>query len=111
MVITDLQNDFDYIQALVIQADGKIVAAGTSAYPDNPGGAAFALSWYNSNGSPDATFGDQGKVLTEIGPGWDDIWSMVIQAYGNLITAGYGFGEVAGAYSNQGIPTTHHFFN
>ena len=31
MVITDLQNDFDYIQALVIQADGKIVAAGVSA--------------------------------------------------------------------------------
>ena len=88
MVITDLQNDFENINALVLQTDGKIVAAGASAHPDNPGGAAFALIRYNSDGSPDATFGDQGKVFTEIGPGWDDIWSMVIQADGKLLVGG-----------------------
>ncbi|TNE47691.1 MAG: T9SS type A sorting domain-containing protein [Bacteroidetes bacterium] len=88
IVFTDFQNDFDYAKALVLQPDGKIVVAGSSADPDHPGGADFALIRYNSNGSPDTTFGDQGKVLTAIGPGWDEVWGIVIQADGKLLVGG-----------------------
>ena len=51
----------------MVQADGKIVAAGggsrTGAFAD------FALARYTTRGRLDASFGRGGKVLTDFGSG------------------------------------------
>lgn len=50
--------------AVVVRADGKIVAAGTV------GGQDFALARYTSSGRLDAGFGNGGKLLTDFGSAW-----------------------------------------
>ena len=52
--------------ALVIQPDGKIVAAGLVA-DGNAQRNYFALARYNLNGSLDPGFGTGGVVLTDFG--------------------------------------------
>ena len=55
-------------EAVAIQSDGKIVAAGYS----NTGSAYdFALARYNENGTLDTSFDTDGKVITEIGSVYD----------------------------------------
>jgi uncharacterized delta-60 repeat protein len=64
IVITDISGtgqSFDRANAVAIQADGKIVAAGSSS--SLGGGDSFAMSRYNSDGSLDTSFGTGGKVL------------------------------------------------
>jgi uncharacterized delta-60 repeat protein len=50
-------------EAVGIQADGKVVAAGLG------NGYDFALARYNTSGRLDGTFGRRGKVLTDFGSG------------------------------------------
>src|SRR5205823_14396710 len=72
---------------LVLQPDGKLVAAGTAT---NDGPAYdFALVRYNANGSLDATFGTGGKVTTPIGTGDNSVSALVLQSDGKLAAAGY----------------------
>jgi uncharacterized delta-60 repeat protein len=66
MVVTDFGSDWDYVNSIVVQADGKIVAAGGT---HQTGGVdAFALARYNANGSLDASFDGDGKVITSFSP-------------------------------------------
>jgi uncharacterized delta-60 repeat protein len=51
--------------AVALQADGKIVVAGTSIEPDT-GGSEFAVARYNPHGSLDASFGSGGITTTVI---------------------------------------------
>ena len=46
----------------MIQADGKIVVAGTASDYDD-----FALARYNADGSLDTTFSGDGKLTTDFG--------------------------------------------
>src|SRR5438445_6256873 len=62
-VITDFFG-FGRVNALAIQVNGKIVAAGFSF---GPGGLDFALARYNTDGTLDAGFGAGGKVSTDFG--------------------------------------------
>jgi uncharacterized delta-60 repeat protein len=58
-VVTDFSSGVSYAEGVVIQPDGKIVAAG--------GGAGyFLLARYTANGKLDATFGRGGKVQTTL---------------------------------------------
>src|SRR5207253_10847538 len=54
-----------FANALAIQRDGKLVAAGGSTEEDLT--AVFALARYGRDGSLDRTFGVGGKVVTSIG--------------------------------------------
>ncbi|MGB8367536.1 MAG: delta-60 repeat domain-containing protein, partial [Candidatus Babeliales bacterium] len=58
LVITDL-GDFDEINAVVIQKDGKIITAGRS---NVSGTFDFALARYNTDGSLDMTFNPTGSL-------------------------------------------------
>ena len=67
----------------VVQADGKIVAAGKS-------GAKFALARYGTDGTLDTVFGTGGKVTTAISTTTADaIDAVVIQPDGRIVAAGY----------------------
>jgi uncharacterized delta-60 repeat protein len=70
--------------SVVVQPDGKIVAAGNSS------GAAFALVRYTSSGKLDTSFGVRGKVLTVFGPNGDDSGAdaLALQADGKIVAVG-----------------------
>jgi uncharacterized delta-60 repeat protein len=73
-----------YAKAVGIQADGKIVIAGSTAQTSGD----FYLKRINSDGSIDASFGNNGEVITDIGPSTDIIKDIVIRPDGIIIVAG-----------------------
>jgi uncharacterized delta-60 repeat protein len=73
-------------RAIAIQSDGKIVAAGGSHTPFVD---VFALARYNTDGSLDATFDGDGRVITDFG-GTDWAAGVVVQADGKIVAAGAG---------------------
>jgi uncharacterized delta-60 repeat protein len=84
IVSTPIGPGYDSASTVLIQPDGKIVAAGyTSA-----GSSDFAIVRYNTNGSLDVTFDGDGKVTTEVGPTYDFAYQVAIQSDGKLIVAG-----------------------
>lgn len=67
--------------ALVVQADGKLVAAGAAP---GPGQGNFGLARYNANGALDPSFGTGGKVTTDFA---DEANALVVQG-GKLVAGG-----------------------
>jgi uncharacterized delta-60 repeat protein len=67
--------------ALVVQADGKLVAAGVA-------GNDFGLARYNPNGALDASFGIGGTVTTDFASDSDAAFALAVQADGKLVAAG-----------------------
>src|SRR5690606_15833233 len=90
-VITEFNaNHYDYIASVLLQADGKIVAGGLS-FTEDPNTledtADVVAARYNSDGSLDASFGSNGKVIINIGE-FDYIEDMAIQNDGKLLLSG-----------------------
>jgi uncharacterized delta-60 repeat protein/CSLREA domain-containing protein len=88
IVTTDFgsSND-DKAMDVAIQNDGKIVAAGYS-HDVNTANTFFALARYNPDSSLDASFGNNGKVVTDIQPGNDIATSAVLQPDGRIVVVG-----------------------
>src|SRR6185369_10556340 len=82
-IITSVATN-DYVAAVALQSDGKIVVAGTAAAPS---GQHFAVVRYHSNGSVDTSFGTSGKVTTPIGS-FDSWTGMAFDSNGRIILAG-----------------------
>jgi uncharacterized delta-60 repeat protein len=78
----------DQAYSVVLQSDGKIVAAG---YSYNGTNVDFAVVRYNTNGSLDTTFDTDGKVTTAVGSGTDAAYSVVVQSDGKIVVAGYSY--------------------
>jgi uncharacterized delta-60 repeat protein len=74
------------LNALAVQSDGKIIAAGFSQSAGSF--ADFGLVRYNDNGSLDTTFGSGGKVTTAFGPWSDGIWAVSLQPDGKIVAGG-----------------------
>lgn len=77
--VTDMGGG-DEANAVAQQADGKLVVVGTS---DDD----FAVARYETDGSLDTSFSDDGKVITDIG-GSDEGNGVVIQQDGKIVVAG-----------------------
>jgi uncharacterized delta-60 repeat protein len=73
---------FDTANAMVIQPDGKIVAAGGALDGD------FGLARYNPNGSLDPTFSGDGKQTTDFGGSQDGASGVALQGDGKIVAAG-----------------------
>jgi uncharacterized delta-60 repeat protein len=76
--------------AVAIQRNGKIVAAGFARNSDAVR-SDFALARYNSNGTLDTSFGRRGKVTTRFGGGrysLNEAYSVAIQTNGKIVAAG-----------------------
>jgi uncharacterized delta-60 repeat protein len=86
-VITDIgASSNDYCHAMTIQADGKILLAGTT---DSAGSNDFALVRFNTDGSLDTSFGASGKVITDIGASsYDSAAGIALQSDGKILLAG-----------------------
>ncbi|MDX3248117.1 calcium-binding protein [Streptomyces sp. ME18-1-4] len=75
----------EFADGVVVQTDGKIVAAGFT----NAGGTQdFALARYNTDGSLDTTFGTGGKIVTNFG-GDDVALGVALQTDGKIVAAGF----------------------
>jgi uncharacterized delta-60 repeat protein len=76
--------------AVAIEADGKIVAVGTAR------GDRFALVRYRANGSPDTSFGGDGRVTTTFSAGNASADAVAIQDDGRIVVAGSAGGRFGG---------------
>jgi uncharacterized delta-60 repeat protein len=85
-VTTAIGTGYDEGYSVIQQADGKLVVAGTSY---NGSSNDFALVRYNADGSLDASFDGDGIVTTAIGAANDYAQSVIQQADGKLVVAGY----------------------
>ena len=83
-VVTDFGTN-EVINAVGIQRDGRIVAAGAAGAGDT---SDFALARYNPDGSLDSTFGSTGKITTGFS-GWDGATALAILPAGRIVAAGY----------------------
>jgi uncharacterized delta-60 repeat protein len=86
-VSTDIDGGSDQAFAVALQADGKIVVAGSNDV--SPKGKSFALVRYNADGSLDATFGTGGKVVTSFGSQSDTAYAVVVQPDGRIVAGGH----------------------
>ncbi|MCK6405225.1 MAG: cadherin domain-containing protein, partial [Rhodocyclaceae bacterium] len=84
-VTTEIGTDQDYAQSVAMQSDGKIVVAG---YGSNGSNDDFALARYNTDGSLDTSFDNDGKLTTIIGAGDDRAFSVALQSDGKILVAG-----------------------
>lgn len=89
-VVSDLFGQSEVANAIALQNDGKIVVAGYTSIPGAPQKADFALARYNSDGSLDMTFGNNGKVITDFDATHrDQANALAIQSDGKIIAAGF----------------------
>jgi len=109
-VVIDTLSTNDVAYGVAIQSDGKIVAAG---YAENgANGLDFALARYQANGALDATFGNNGHVLTTFGTGEDRAYGLVLQNDGRIVLAGWtdngsnGFDFALARYKTDGALDT-----
>lgn len=105
----------DKAQCIALQADGKIIVGGTSksnGQSTNVGNL-LTLLRYNPDGTPDSSFGTEGKVFTDIDnltyPNKEIFNAIAIQPDGKIVAGGYAqyFGSyhaVLARYLPDGTP-------
>ncbi|MDL2357258.1 MAG: putative Ig domain-containing protein, partial [Pseudomonadota bacterium] len=76
---------YDQGTNIALQADGKIVVAGTSNFQ-------FAVARYNTDGSLDTSFDTDGKLTSSLGSGVSG-QSVAVQADGKILVAGTLYGN------------------
>jgi uncharacterized delta-60 repeat protein len=76
----------EYAEAVIQQADGKLVVGGNAWSPQH--GEDVALWRFDSGGMADASFGEGGLARLDLG-GWEGASGLVQQADGKLVIAGF----------------------
>lgn len=80
-VTTDVTGGTDFVRAVVLQPDGRIVVAGAAA-------GDFALVRYNRDGSVDTGFGFAGRAVTDFGTGLEYAYAVALQPDGRIVVTG-----------------------
>jgi uncharacterized delta-60 repeat protein len=105
MLLTDFNGEDDFINAVAIQPDGRIVVAGSTMLA---GRRDFALARYNTDGTPDMSFSGHGKLSAGFDYYSNVAWALLIQPDGKLVVAGtvnYGNSDFAVLrYNPDGTP-------
>ena len=89
-VVTDFlpgaDNGPDAAHAVLVQADGRILAAGSGA----AGGASidFAVARYRADGSLDPTFSNDGRVTSDFVGFFDEIRDLAVDGEGRIVAGG-----------------------
>ena len=86
IVTADFASDNDRAYSMELQADGKIILAGSS---NNGTDEDFVVARFNSDGSIDTSFGGgAGFVISPIGSSNDVAYGVTIQSDGSILLAG-----------------------
>jgi uncharacterized delta-60 repeat protein len=107
LVTTDIGgSDLDVINALAVQRDGKIVAAGDA-------GGLLALVRYDPNGALDSTFGEMGIASPSGSSAWTTgATAVALQPDGKIVVAGGSLarynpdGSLDSSFGTNGVVTT-----
>src|SRR6476661_2809804 len=113
-VRTDFAGNIDEANAVAIQPNGQIIAAGSS-FSNSKTVEDFIVARYDANGSLDKRFGKNGKITTDFFRNVDSISAIAIQPDGRIVVAG--FAQLGGngstprvfalaRYRNDGTPDT-----
>jgi uncharacterized delta-60 repeat protein len=90
----DFSSNFDAVNALCLQSDGKILVTGRSTsnvYYD------IAVTRLDANGQLDASFGTNGKVLVDVQGENDEARAIQVQHDGKILIAGLSSTATVGA--------------
>ncbi len=79
----------DKANSITLQPDGKIILGGSYYRYNGDSNEDFALVRYNADGSLDDSFGNGGKVSTELGGDFDVIESVAVLPDGKIVAGGY----------------------
>ena len=85
-VTTDI-GGMDYVNAVALQPDGRIIAVGQITVFSSPPSYDFALARYTPDGKLDPSFGRGGIVRTDVG-GIDDANAVALQPDGRIVVVG-----------------------
>lgn len=89
-VVTDFlpgtDNGHDAVQAVLVQTDGRIVAAGAGVA--GVVSVDFAVARYLTDGSLDPTFSNDGLVTTDFVGYFDEIRDLAVDTGGRIVTGG-----------------------
>jgi uncharacterized delta-60 repeat protein len=91
-VTTENSTGVDLGQAVAVQADGKILAAGVADRDNSNSDSKFAVVRYNKNGSLDTSFDGDGIVITNFVASnltREEAKGIAIQTDGKIVVAGY----------------------
>jgi uncharacterized delta-60 repeat protein len=86
-VITDITARHDYARSIVLQPDGKIIVTGYGSVSATTGSRDFVSVRYLANGDLDTSFGDGGKVKTNIFRS-DLAFDSILQPDGKIVVTG-----------------------
>ena len=92
--VIEMDANGDLLSAVVIQPDGKILAAGS--FNQTGLDLNFMLARFNADGSLDSRFGAGGRTLVDFGDRTAEVGSLLLQPDGKIIIAGSsggGFGN------------------
>jgi uncharacterized delta-60 repeat protein len=84
------------LDTIAIQGDGKVVAVGT--YNAFTTAQDFAVARFNTDGSPDGTFGNGGLVTTDLSGRNDQARGVVVQPDGKIVVGG---GTLTASFRDQ----------
>jgi uncharacterized delta-60 repeat protein/uncharacterized repeat protein (TIGR01451 family) len=92
----------DQFSSVVVQPDGKILAAGTTFIPGSiPENSDVVVARYNSNGTLDSSFGNKGIVITDFYGGLDNGNVLLLKSDGRILVGGE---VVKNVKPYQGVP-------
>jgi uncharacterized delta-60 repeat protein len=86
IVRTSLGVSEDYAHAVAVQADGKVLVAGTTATNAD---TVIGVVRYLRDGALDTRFGNAGKVVVQVGARGDSARAIAVQADGKIVIAGW----------------------
>ncbi|MGH9823490.1 MAG: delta-60 repeat domain-containing protein [Blastocatellia bacterium] len=88
-VTTGFNPGYTLITAVTVQSDGKILAGGWAGTADADSTTfGIGLARYNSDGSPDSTFGTGGKTFASISGASEEIGCLALDSAGNIVVGG-----------------------
>ena len=84
-VLTEVGSYSDYALSMALQADGKIIVSGAS----ENGNYEWFVQRYNTNGSLDSTYGDNGVRIVNFGSGTNEYaYAVAVDPSGRTVVAG-----------------------
>jgi uncharacterized delta-60 repeat protein len=95
------------VTSIALQSDGKLVVAGSfRVLVDNYVFSDFAVARFNSDGTLDRSFSDDGIVITDFGGGvFDEAFAVTVQTDGKILVGGRTNDSLALArYNSDGTP-------
>lgn len=107
IVTTDFANQHDRANQVVLQSDGKILLVGFSGDQSSVD-LDLAFARYNSNGSLDNSFGNNGKTLIDVDGSkrWQSARAVTLQSDGKIVVTGFtDIPNQKGSYNNILITT------